>query len=184
MEISEIKNWALIFATGFKSHYCSLQMITGFISDYQSRVTDGDVYEIRDVEKGGIDLPGMIMSDRPVEHIEIDENFTLSIPSQDFEHFYNELAMGKSRKFQTGQEYFKIHGWLSCVIFSSEQREKVLKKMSEMLSDIKKRADEADEEFSRRLKRCNEKSKVKYTSHRDKANPRMTIVPSQDGEKN
>ncbi len=178
--------WAFVFVPGYKGHYCPRALAASLNADLEARRqrdhadADGDP-DMKSVIEGGIDLPGMIMVDRPIEKIKID-TFTLSIPSQDFAEFTRELAFVHKRVFADGKEYYKIHGWLQCVVFTPEQRDLVLNAMREMLPAVKERAEKADREFSRRMDEIN-RGGVQVLSHRDKYSknaPKRVPVPKKE----
>lgn len=181
IEVEELDDasWVRVMMGGYKTHFCPSGMTAGLIADLTARGAEGSP-QTDGVLQGLIDLPGMIMQDRPLERIEID-GFTLIVPSQDFTYFMDELAnKAPLRKFADGQEYHKIHGWMVCVVMTPAQRERVLARMEELLPEAKKRGDEADEEFSRRIAEIN-KGGTKVVSWRDKKNWKK--VP-EEGEEN
>lgn len=181
IEIEELddSSWVRIMMGGFKTHFCPSGMAGALIADLAARGAEGEPMTDGTLQ-GLIDLPGMIMVDRPLEKIEID-GFTLVIPSQDFTYFVDELAnKAPVRTFADGQQYHKIHGWMVCVVMTPEQREAVLARMEELLPEASKRGDEADDEFSRRMAEIN-KDGEKVVSWRDKK--RWKKVP-EDGEEN
>jgi hypothetical protein len=173
--------WAFVWVLGYKPHFVPKSLVMGLIQDLAGREHEeegaGEVYEIKGINRGGCDRPGMVMVDRPFEKIRID-TFDLELPSQDFEYFANKLFKTHERKLPTGERYYKIHGWMQCVMFTPEQRDMVLKAMEEMLPDVRKRADDADREFSRRLREIN-KDGVKVISHRDKESPHVKQLPEK-----
>lgn len=178
--------WAFVWVTGYKPHFVPKKLVTSLVGDLTTREHEeegaGEVYEVRGVETGGCDRAGMIMVDRPYEKIKID-TFSLEFPSQDFEHFMLRLFKAPERKFQNGDRYYKIHGWLHCVMFTPEQRDLVLKAMEEMLPAVREKADAADKEFSRRMREIN-KDGVKVISHRDKESPHVKRVPRPKKDRN
>lgn len=163
MDNGKMEAWVCVgMMGGYKAHFCPSGLAGGLIADLAARGAEGEP-ETKGVLQGLIDLPGMIMTDRPLEEIEID-GFTLKIPSQDFAYFVDELAnKAPLRKFADGREYHKIHGWMVCVVMTPAQRDAVLARMAELLPEARKRSDEADEEFSRRLAEIN-KDKVRGSS--------------------
>lgn len=179
--------WAWVEHPGYKGHYCPRKLAAPLLAelgnrrnrDYPERGGDG---KIEPISEGGIDLPGMIMVDRPIEKIKID-TFTLSMPSQDFHEFFRELKFVHKRAFADGQEYYKIHGWLQCVVLTPEQRDLVLQAMADMLPDVLRRGEEADKEFSRRMRELN-KGGAQVISHRDKESPYVKRVPAPKKENN
>lgn len=185
MKIEELEErlWTFLLVPGFKGHFCPRSLVGGMLSDLQARVSpeyDGCILEPR--EGGIIDLPGMIMIDRPMERIRID-TFDLDIPSQDSRHFAMELYGGPKRKLGDGREYYKIHGGYVCMVLTVEQRDLVLTEMNRMLPEAKKRGEQADAEFSRRMRTLREKG-VDVISHRDKEDPRVRRVRRPRKEKN
>jgi len=177
--------WARVHILGYKVHFVPKSLVPDIVADLQSREHEdplaGEVEEIEGVDHGGCDRPGMIMTDRPWETIKID-TFRLEIPTQDFEYFAKKLFKAPARKGPSGSTYYKIHGWIHCVVFTQEMRDLVLGAMAEMLDEVRERADAADREFSRRLRVLNENSPVKVISHRDKESPyvREVKVPKKE----
>ena len=174
--------WAAVWVTGYKVHFVPKQFVHGLIEDLTSREHEeegaGEVYEVKGVESGFCDRPGMIMTDRPIERIKID-TFPLDIPSQDFEYFMRKLIKAQERTLPTGEKYYKIHGWLHCVMFTPEQRDMVLTAMEEMLPEVRVKAEEADDEFSRRIAEIN-KGGEKVISVRDKNCPHIKRIPKKE----
>lgn len=142
--------WAIAkFSDGFKCHYCPRWLIGGLVADITGR--GGEFISAEPVTSGFIDLPGMVMADRPIESIRID-TFTLEIPSQDFDHFFDRLSKSPVRRFSDGSRYYKLHSWMMCVVLSTEQGALLVREMRLMAADVRKRADSADTEFARRMK--------------------------------
>jgi hypothetical protein len=164
----------------FKAHYCPSVLAAALLADAASR--NSAASEVKETAEGWIELPGMCMVDRPIEEIETG-GFRLCIPTQDFAHFGARLMDAPVRKFADGKEYHKIHGWHSCIVFTPEQREEVLAKMDGMLDAVQKRAEEADEEFSRRMAQIN-KDGPRVISARDKNSPYVKRVPEPAKDNN
>lgn len=173
--------FAVIFFGGqCKTHYCPRELVGGLVSDLEAR--GHSAKEVEEASKGGIDLPGMAMMDAPWEDIMIGE-FKFSVPTLDFEYILQELMKVEVRKFSDGQEYFKIHGNFHCLVLTPDQRNELLDKMCNMLDEVTKRADEASEEFSRRLARMN-KGRTRFISHRDKNDPYVARIPESPKDNN
>lgn len=145
-----VDSWSRVLFKGFKAHYCPDDLVEELVEDIENR--GGSLDEIANVSDGGIDLPGMILVDRPWEDIQID-GFKLGIPSQDLGDFLSELERTPLRKFPNGKQYYKIHGWLVCVVFTPDQRNEVLRIMKDILPQSVKRADDATERMIEGLKR-------------------------------
>jgi len=138
---------------GFKTHFCPKALMGGLLADIATR---GDSErEVRGTNKGAIDLPGMCMANRPWEKMMIGD-FEFSVPTQDFDIILGKLERAPLRKFADGQEYHKVHGAYHCLVVTPEQRDALLDVMLGMMSDVRKRSDDADEEMGERIKKLNE----------------------------
>jgi hypothetical protein len=175
-------SWALVQFEGFKAHFCPSELVADLIADIEVR--GGPATEVTLAVKGGADLPGIVLANRSWEDIPIG-GFKLGFPSQDFEHFMAELERSPVRRFASGREYHKIHGWLHCVVLTPEQRADVLRTMGEMLPEVRERADEENRLFLKAMERVNE-GKLRAVSWREAAlrgeAMRVTVPPK--GEKN
>ena len=187
MEVVDLKDnlWARLFMNGWKPHFVPRSLLQGLMDDGERRRHPFD--NVEPADKGFIDLPGMIMLDRTHQTIKID-TFELTIPTQDFEYYYRELKDGPKRTFtSTGQEYYKIHGWIHCAVFTVEQRDLLVKTMGEMLETVKVQAKKEDDEFTRRLREIN-KDGVKVVSPKDpesmKGVVEKVLVSPPNNEKN
>ena len=173
IDISNTK-WTGVRSLTLKYHYCPSSLLPDLLVDLKERY--GEECETKPITTGLIDLPGMIMTDRPIEELEVD-GFTLKIPSQDFEVFAGRLFKLTPRRFNSGKEYYKLHGWMQCLVLTPSQHAALLSLMDKMLPEVSKRGKEADKEFSRRMRVLNEKSPIKVASHRDKESPDVIRVP-------
>jgi hypothetical protein len=155
MKIDQLapNSWAAILFEGYKTHFCSSELVGDLVADIESRggVTD----KVKEVVTSGADLPGIVLVNSPWEEIALN-NFKLCFPTQDFEHFMMELESSPLRKFSSGREYHKIHGWIHCIVFTPEQRVAVLKTMEEMLPEVRAKREEVDKEFLRAMEKVNE----------------------------
>lgn len=158
MDIKELAfgKWSGVMFGGFKTHFCPNELVSQLVADIISR--GGEVIDIKSVTQGWADLPGMVLADRPWEDIQL-KNFKLGFPSQDFEHFLRELNNANVRKFADGSEYYKLHGWLHCIILTPDQYVQVMLKMDEMLPAVRNRCKEADERMNK-AREVLEKKKV------------------------
>jgi len=184
MKIDKLKpgSWAVVLFAGYKTHFCPSELAGDLIADIEAR--GGETVEMKETKEGRADLPGIVSTNRVWEDIEIGE-FKLGFPSLDFEYFMEELGRTPLRKFGSGKEYYKIHGWLHCVVLTPEQRIAVLAKMAEMLPDVRKHAEKEDKEFLEAMEQIN-KGKLRVVSCREAElrgeAMRVTIPPK--GEKN
>lgn len=175
--------WSFVFSFpfGYKNHYCPKKLVPGLLADLTARIGHDVEIEVEDRDDGMIDLPGMLWVDRPYEKIKID-TFTLEIPSQDFSVFVRKLVEAPRRRFLDGQEYYKIHGYMCCVMFTPEQRDLVLQEMERLIPEAEKRCEEADRAFSDNIAEIN-KDGVKVISQKDKYSkyaPKFIKAPPKD----
>jgi len=167
-----VGSWALILFKGYKTHFCPSELVGDLIADIGAR--GGNAYEVRETDNGGADLPGIVAADRRWEDILIG-GFKLGFPSQDFEYFMEELELSPVRKFASGREYHKVHGWIHCVVLTPEQRAFVLKTMAEMLPAVHQRVEEENRRFLEAIDKANE-GKLRVMSWRAQA-LRGTVPP-------
>lgn len=158
-------SWACILFGGFKAHFCPSDMAGDLIADIAVR--GGEAMEVRETAEGWIDLPGIVLAKRSWEDIMVG-GFKLGFPSQDFEHFMAVLGTAPERRFASGREYHKIHGWLQCVVLAPEQRAAVLKAMARILPEARLRAEEENRSFLEAMDRVNE-GRVRAVSWREAA---------------
>lgn len=166
MTVDDVLGWSFLLFEYYKPHFCSNELVTDLITDIGSR--DGPLIEVKSVNKGGADRPGMVLANRPWETIVLGE-FKLEFPSQDFEYFMEELRSSSVREFISGKKYYKIHGWRHCIVVTPEQRETILQTMNEMLPGVHTRCDEAEEKLIEAIERL-DKNKVLIVQ-------RPTVVP-------
>lgn len=172
MEISDLGPWARLTFEGYKQHYCPAELAADLLADIEAR--GGRNMEIEGTAEGAIDLPGMILADRPWEDLMIGP-FKLGIPSQDFEIFAAELERSPVRRFASGKEYHKIHGWMTCVVVTPEQRERMLRDMEAMLPEARRHQEEADERLTNALDRMRKAGVLA---------PAPTLVPAPPKDNN
>lgn len=99
--------------------------------------------EDRDVTEGGIDLPGMIWVHRGFEVIELPGGLKFSLPYSDAIFFMKELENAPLRSFKDGTVYYKLHGWLSCIIMNPFERDYLLAHLK--LNEERIKAKDAEE---------------------------------------
>lgn len=115
------------------------------------------------IEKFAIDLPGMIMIDRHMRSLTI-EGLEISIPSEDWANFLNMLHLLPERKFQSGEAYYKLHGYLRCLVLSPEHRQQMIAAMVGQLEDAEKEAEEDLQRFTAKLEEVNQQGPFKVLS--------------------
>lgn len=140
----------LLLGGNWKPQFCPESLLPELKADMIRREgKDINFYE-EDSVAAFIDLPGMIMTDRGIESIDMG-GWELRIPTSDFEFFFNEITNLKRRFFSDGTEYYKIHGWMHAVVLSSADRCYILDVMKDRLEFVRYLADKEEEEFEKRL---------------------------------
>lgn len=171
----------MFMSDGWKVHWCPTALLPGLMEDSVARAHGEGAFE--SVTKGFIDLPGMILQDRAIETLKL-EGFTLRIPSEDFEHFYDSLKEKKVRKFNDGREYFKIHGWLHCVVFTPELRDACLELMRNKLTAAKKRGEDDRARFRSAIAKVNADGVKVISAKAPDSIPKAALSGKPNKEKN
>jgi hypothetical protein len=167
MKIKDLpaESWACIMFDGFKAHFCPSSLAGDLIADIGVR--GGQTMEVREATEGWADLPGIVLANRSWEDVMVGE-FKLGFPSQDFAYFMAELEASPVRRFVSGREYHKIHGWLHCIVLTPEQRAAALETMATMLPEARGRAEEENRRFLAKMDLVNE-DKLRAVSWREVA---------------
>jgi len=146
--------WVMVKLKNLKWHYCMKRLAYELIEEIG--VDEETQVEIQPTTEGLLDNPGMISMDRSYQNIRID-TFKLVIPTEDFEYFHDKLRDAPLRKFRNGDEYHKIHGWMTCAMFTRDQQEMMVQAMGEIMPDVRETAQQEAIEFSRRLAKLRDK---------------------------
>lgn len=179
--MENISGWVLFMSSGWKGHWCPAELLPGLMEDSSRRGHGMGSYE--PAERGLIDLPGMVMVDRSIQTFDIG-GFKLRIPTEDTEQFYFELRSNKERVFSDGRKYFKIHGWIHCVVMTPEQRLSLLREMETRMDDVKRITREETHEFQRRISQVNSGGVRIMTSKAPESMPKIPVSGTPNDEKN
>lgn len=143
--------WKVLAFDGYKVHVCPQWLVTALGNDLRKRNdvkqrgeltiggVDADKAEEKFVATTSIDEPGIVCVDRPWMSFPID-GLVVEIPCEDVMMFRLQLENLKPRYFQRyeahekvdgieakgtdeeGLTYYKLHGWLSCIVLSPYDR--------------------------------------------------------------
>lgn len=143
---------------GMKGHACPNVLLSELLADIRARLLahdpQADLQPVfnEPITEYGLDCPGMVMADRKWEDIPVEPGFTLGFPYSDFGFFLQVLEELSPRTFVPGgQQYFKLHGWMHCVVLTPDQRQTVLEYMRAHAAAVQVKADAEDQEFDARL---------------------------------
>lgn len=128
--------WKFLFVTGYKPHYCHPDLHEDLKDDLLSRgdVPDAECDEelsSRLDEKSWCDQSGMVLMDEPNYSADCGDGDIWETRVRCFDHYLHRLEDLEPRRFASGKEYYKIHGWMQCVVFTPAQRDVLLAKMRE-----------------------------------------------------
>lgn len=159
--------WVRFFAAEWKPHWVHSSLVTPLAEDAKRRWHE--FVSVEPMPRGHpeafLDLPGMVMQDRTYQDFQVD-GLHLRLPTQDVYAFREELESGRLRTFQTGEKYYKLHGWLNCLVLSEVQGDALRAQIEARWPEIEAAAKAEDEEFIRRIREVN-KGEVKVVSPRD-----------------
>lgn len=140
-----------------KGHFCSEDLVQTISDEMYSRGLH-QVTQILDRESALVDLPGMVLADRSYEQFDVG-SFSLTIPSTDVDAFYSELTQARLRTIND-VEFYKIHGWVHCVILTPEQRKSVLEQMENRIASINERSMTDKVRFEKAISQINAEREI------------------------
>lgn len=135
-------NWYVIHSEGFKLHVVSNEFVGELSKELVKRT--GQPIDRLSADEILIDQPGMIRADRRYRDFVFD-GLTLTIPSQDFEYYLGKFKNRmRERSFDDGSKYFKIKGWLACLVVSRKQLDEIISQMESIKDEVIKEGREDD----------------------------------------
>lgn len=145
--------WVMFMVGNWKPHWCPAFMLAGLMEDATRR---GQGLGTSEPSPGGIvDQPGMILQNRTYQKFDLGM-FVLKIPTEDCEHYREVLEENRVRKFADGREYYKVHGWIHCVVLAPEHRKIILDQMKRDWDKILATAKSERETFRSAIDKINE----------------------------
>lgn len=117
----------------------------------RSNLRGEDSFTVKTTTEGLVDLPGMVRMDRTYEEFDLG-GFKLSIPTTDIDFYYSELTRLPERSVN-GKPYYKIHGWIHCVVLTPEHR-------TIILSQIERDRDRINAAINAQLAQLEESRKI------------------------
>lgn len=97
-----------------KAHVAPAGLVRPLLNELASRGHNTKT-EPQSITHAGMDQPGMVYVDRPWEGFRL-PGLVLRLPSEDVTSFYQRIEQLEVRRFANGQEYFKLHSWMNCVV--------------------------------------------------------------------
>ena len=141
----------------WKPHIVQDSLVEDLEEDLERRSSEMETLEFDEkvIDTAELDLPGMICTTRSVRVLDVD-GFRLEIPSQDFASFQYDFETAPVRKFDSGKEYVKIHGWRFCFVVTPAQRQSVLAQMVSQAEEAEAEAKADNDKFVKAIDEINQ----------------------------
>jgi hypothetical protein len=180
--------WVQIHLPDWKGTFISQALLTQLLKDYELRGHPLHPPTLqKSVNEGALDRPGMCFADRKWVDVPVEDGFRLSFPNSDAEYFYDELRNLEARTFPNGEVYYKLHGWIHCVVLNLEQRMAVLRYLEANMEAIRKVAAEENARFDEAMGQISKASQGKVIhvkAVKDEPIPEGVFVAPVNHEKN
>jgi hypothetical protein len=112
--------------------------------------------ELMRIDRGG---PMMISA----EWVSVDiDNATLEVPVRDIEVYYMDLLQSPLRG-EPGAQYYKLHGWLHCVVLTPEQRKTILFAWGTKLQEYHDKAEREQAEYTAKVMELNKHPNIQLS---------------------
>jgi len=117
--------WMYFPSQSVISHMVPKCLLRPLLADLASRGHPDAVYRgFPPTDYMDFDLPGVICADRPKEQISL-AGLDLRIPCEDVVEMLAKLRTLPERYFANGRRYYKLKGYLRCVVLTANQRQKL-----------------------------------------------------------
>lgn len=131
------KSWVGMNVPGAKYHFVPPDLADMVEADLRRRIQVKDEelewyrpFRRTDRDEASTDLPGWVHMDRTWWSCLLPGALKISFPDSQTEFFAERVSDASLRFGPAGEEYYKIHGWLQCIILTPNQRDYLLQKMS------------------------------------------------------
>jgi hypothetical protein len=142
----------LIFWDGnVKPHAVADGLVEDIRVDIERRYTAPVLNVVdKDGQEMCMDRGGSMMVDAQWVDVPV-EGSVFRVPVRDVQEFYIALLQARHRLTPSGQPYYKLHGWIHCIVFTPEQREAVLAAWADGMKEYVAFAEAEAVEFQRRM---------------------------------
>lgn len=164
-------------------------LLPQLLKDYEARGHDPKAQPTyqKDTQEIALYCPGMVLADRRWLNISLEDGFVLSFPFEDAEFFLGELKRLEARTFSDGTVYYKLHGWIHCMVLDLQQRLSLIKQMEVNIEHIRKVAKEQADRFTEAMQAVQKASGgrvVRVEAAKNDPIPAGTLVQPANHEKN
>lgn len=148
-------SWKLVlFDDGVKAHYISESLHKDILDELYARYLRKPFVEY-DKDQAIYDVGGMVMVDEEwLSWITPPKDLQITMRVTHFQYAYDELLQLEEREVN-GQKYYKLHGWLHCIVLTPAQRDYLLKQWAIQAQVIKEKSLLANLEFDKRISEVN-----------------------------
>lgn len=167
-------SWKLVlFNERVKAHFIPESLYQDIVDELYTRYLQKPFVEY-DKDQAIFDIGGMVMVDEEwLSWITPPKDLQITMRVTHFQYAYDELLELKEREVN-GKKYYKLHGWLHCIVLTPEQRNYLLQEWGKMAESIKEKALLANLEFDKRLAEINKDKEVIISK------PRVDIPKGKD----
>jgi len=168
---SRIMTWRFIRWHGCKGQFVPQTLFGQLEADMRKRLAQHDPPEElsvdfddcdREAEEAAIDLPGMIRMDRGWWSCDIDVG-RVAFPVLNVRDLRRQLVSLPLRTFNDGTEYYKLHGWLVCLVLTPEQRDSILQALADDWDAIEAREDKELDQWRETVRVLNSHPNISVT---------------------
>lgn len=146
--------WKLVLMTGnVKAHYIPENLHKDILEDICAR-HKSQPFETYDKDEAVHDVGGAAMIDEEFLTWELSPGMKFSTRVSHFEYALTALKKAELREIK-GHKYYKIYGWLHCIVLLPEHRDLLLKAWEENLQKYSEKALCANFEFEKRMAEIN-----------------------------
>lgn len=138
-----------------KPHAVHRSLVEGLIVDMEGRGCTIEAAE--GIDSISFDLPGPIIIGAPQRTFKVDL-LKIEIPCDDVPVIYSKLCDLPARHFYDGSEYYKLHGFLRCLVMTPQQKEMLEALTWAAADECVTRADEFFDGWKQRNKSRSERS--------------------------
>lgn len=134
-----MSEWRFIRFEGAICHTVPVELEAGIVDDLVRR--DCDLHSVQPVTGSSIDIPGPVCVDRPWETFDVD-GLSLDIPCEDVEALADYLGGLQVRHTRDNEPYYKMHGFMRCLVLTPIQRDDLHMQMVERIPGADARSSE------------------------------------------
>ncbi len=153
-------SWKLVlFDDRVKAHYIPESLYKDIVDELYTRYLRKPFVEY-DKDQAIFDVGGMVMQDEEwLSWITPPKDLMVTMRVTHFQYAYDELLQLEEREVN-GQKYYKLHGWLHCIVLTPAQRAFLLREWGIQAQLIKEKSLLANLEFERRMAEINKDRQV------------------------